>query len=437
MKYFKKLLILFLLFFISWSSCVFAQSNYSNKSIGIYNSGVAFHNQGQYELAEQKYLQALKLQPNFEEAKKNLGKVYQNLAYKSYSSSSYEHAISYAKRALVFKPNDTYLYDIMARSYSALNDDEKAIETYNKILSIDSSDDSAMNLLALAYIKTNQPQKASDLYKKILSINPDDKVAQQNIKYANYCNSEKVLTDSMNNISIGHIAPPALYRLIKPSYGITQNTVERMKTILDLIWSEPNGRIMLQAIQSKKVPINITQGTLSANATKQQQEHTLMLYGFIPVFTYNTSSLAVNIPFNYISNFNNPNLPAYMRVYNLQVFIHEFGHSYMNVKNQYNKDSIEEELGVSMIGYNIAHKALTGSYLDKEQTETYSMGCLESLLKDSHKNLPVYSGFTGTIQGYAIAMPYPEVYSNLPMMYKKLLAEGKVAPVPNFYKYTR
>ena len=437
MRIFNKPAIIIILFFLLNSSCVFAQNSYSREAILIYNSGVALHNQGKYEQAEQKYIQTLKLQSNFSEAKMNLAKVYQKLAYNGYSKGNYQKAVDYAKKSLSFKPSNAYTYEIMARSYSALNDDESAIATYNKIISIDSNDDSAMNLLALAYIKINRPEKAAELYKKILVINPNDKLAQQNIKYVTHCHQEKVLNTSINNLSVAHTAPPALYRLIKPSSGITSGTVNRMKMILDLIWSEPNGQIMLQALIKKRVPINITQGTLNANATKQQQQNTIMLYGFIPVYSYSTSKLSVNIPFNYISNFNDQNLSAYQRVYNLQVFIHEFGHAYMNVKNSGNVNSIEEELGVSMIGYNVAYKALTGRYLDKEQAESYSMGCLESLLKDSHRDLQVFGGFNQQAQFYGLALPYPEVYSNLPEMYKALLTEGKIYPVPSFYRYVK
>ena len=87
MKYFKGVLFLILLSILFQNPCAFAQNNYSSESIVIYNAGVAFQNQGKQEQAEQKYIQALKLQPNFTEAKKNLASVYNNLAYKNYSTS--------------------------------------------------------------------------------------------------------------------------------------------------------------------------------------------------------------------------------------------------------------------------------------------------------------------------------------------------------------
>lgn len=290
---------------------------------------------------------------------------------------------------------------------------------------------------ALDYLKTNQNEKAQKLYYEILLITPKDNVAQQNLKYISQVQNEQFLNNSVNNMPVVPHAPQALYKLIKPSAGITKNTVERMKYILDLVWSEPNGQLLLQGILNHKIRINITQGVVTANAMHQKRTNTILLYGFIPIFSYDTSSNAVNIAFNYISDFYNPKIDAHHRIYDLQVFVHEFGHAFMFSKNSGHKDSIEEELGVSMLGYNSAYKILTGQYLTKEQTIEYSMSVLQSLLSDSHRDLPVHNGFNNEIQYYGIRLPYPETYSNLPAMYKKLLYEGKISPVPNFYMYGR
>lgn len=403
MKNTKKLFItiLILFFCLIQSSDVFAQNKYSNEAISLYNEGIALHKQNQYELAEQKYIRALQLEPNFTEAKKNLTIAYQNLAIKYCNNSEYE----------------------------------KSILAYKKILSKDSENNSAMHSLAQVYIKANQFDQASALYQKLLLINPDDKIAQNNLEYVNFQNLEKNLSDSINNINTAHTAPEKLYRLIKPSSNLPPETIENMKTILDLIWSEPNGQIMLQTLMQKKVPINITQEHFKANAKNINQKRTLYYCGIIPIFSWTTSSTSVNIPIEHITNFNNPNLPAYLRIYNLQVFIHEFGHAFMFANNPKNVVSIEEELGVSMLGYNIAYKAITGEYLNKSQTEIYSKGCLESLLSDQHRELKVYNNFNRDIQSYGIALPYPEVYTDIVAMYKKLLLQKKTTPVPSFDYY--
>lgn len=441
--YMKKILSGFLMsivcIYIFQCSHVYAQTSttkYSVAAIQVYNAGVALHKQGKYELAEQKYNQALKMQPDFVEAKKNLVMIYQNLAGKYYGQEVYDKSICYAKKSLALKPNNVNCYHTIASCYLTLNDNENLINTYKKILLITPDDDLVMNALASAYMKSNQLDKAAEIEKKILLINPNDPAAQQNLKYVNFKHSDKVLNDSINNLNIGHIAPESLYRLIKIQPGIDYYYFEKMKTILDLIWSEPTGQTLLSAILKHNVPINITNGYIKANAYRTKQTRTFYLYGIIPIASFTTnSSITVNIPVNRIDNFNNPNLYAVNRVYNLQVFLHEFGHAFIGIKNPNDVNSLEEELGVSMIGYNIANKIITGKYLDKGQTQIYSFDCLKNLLSDEHRDLPVYSGFNQNIQKYGIAMPYPEIYSNIPLMYKKLLSEGKVSPVPSLNAY--
>lgn len=406
---------------------------YSNAAIALYNAGAALQNQRKYELAEQKYLQALKVQPNFAEARKNLSVIYHNQAINACANNDNQKAIEYAKKSLNYDSKLSGSYNTLAICYSNLNDYEQAIAAFNKVLSFKPNDYSTMQSLAQEYIKANQYSKASEVYNKILQLHPDDSVAKQNLKFASSKIDDCNLKNSLNNVTVVQgEAPASLYRLIKPSAGITNQTVGKMKSILDLIWSEPNGREILKTLIAAKVPINITQGAMNANATKSDKQNTLYLYGFIPIFTYNTSSLAVNIPFNYISDFNDPNLAPYQRIYSLHVFIHEFCHAFRSVKYPQSVNSIEEELGVSMIAYNISYKVITGKYLTYNQTQQYSMACLESLLKDEHRNLPVYSNFKSNMQMLGIQMPYPEAYANLNSMYQELLQERKVYPVANF-----
>ena len=412
-------------------SYVFAQSNYSSAAIQIYNSGVAFHKQGKYDIAEQKYNQALKIQPNFVEARKNLAILYRNKAQKCLSSEDYNNAILYAQKALPFNYKRKESYHIIANCYRKQEDYGNAIIAYQNILAIDPNDDMIMDALAYSYLKVNQAEKSQEIYKKVLLINPNDKEAQQNLKYANFQHTDKLLTQSLNNLKIEEKAPNKIYRLIKPDRDISEDSVESMKTVLDLIWSEPSGRMMLEALEENKVQIKIINSDVKAT-TYHRSETTN--YGGYTTSTYLT---AVNIPVKYIYNFNNTNLPAYSRVYNLQVFVHEFGHAYMFINDPDNKDSIEEEVGVSMLGYNLANKVLTGEYLSREQAHDYGVNCLQGALTDEHKDLPVFGGFNLKIRRFGINMPYPEEYSALPAMYQKLLSENKITPVQSFSPYVR
>lgn len=429
----KKLLIFIFCYCIFQIPCFAAASNnYSSVAIQTYNAGVAFHNQSKYELAEQKYNQALKLQPNFVEAKKNLAVVYQHLASKYAGNEDYLKSIEYAKKSLALNPNNVYSYSVIANCYLALNDNQNLIITYKKILSIEPDNDAVLNSLATVYLKSNQLDNADAIYRQILQINPRDSIAQQNLKYINSKRTNKTLNESINNLNIGHIAPEQLYWKIRVAPGVDYRYCEKMKTILDIVWSEPNGKFLLSSLLKKNVVINITNDGANANVKRETQKHTFYLYFIIPVASFTTNSAVnINFPTSYIDNFNDKNLYASQRIYNLQVFIHEFGHAFIGIKKTKDVDSIEEELGVSMIGYNIASKIITGKYLNPEQTKEYSETCLISLLSDEHRYLPVYSGFNKSIQRYGVMLPYPEVYSNILSMYKKLLSEGRVQSVPS------
>lgn len=365
-KVLYKIFISILSCFIFQISCIATQ--YSNNAIQLYNQGVMLHQQGKYKLSEQKYIQAINIQPDFSEAKNNLGAIYQALANKAFEQQDYNNAADYTK--------------------------------------------------------------------KHLGLNPNDEIAKQNLQITNSRISDQKLNDSINNLNVSPIDTVNIYHLINNSHGVSSDYTKKMKTILDLIYSEPNGKILLSALPKHKASINLINANVKADVKRQQQKQTFYLWFIIPVASFTTnSSVNINFPISYIANFNNKKLYASERIYNLQIFIHEFGHAFIGIKKPKDKNSIEEELGVSMIGYNIANKIITGEYLTQEQTKKYSEDCLISLLTDEHRNLPVYSKFNMTIQKYGITMPYPEIYSDIPSMYKKLLSEGKVQNVQTIDLY--
>lgn len=418
---------LFVLIFMFSAPC-FA-NNYSNNAILIYNAAAALQNQGKLELAEQKYNQILKIQPDFVEVKNNLAIIYKNYANKSLDKKEYAKALSFSKKALSFNPDKTEVYETMASSYLSLNDYENAIKYYSKSTQAKPNDIEVLHSLAQAYMKTNKLDKAAKVYQKILTISPNDKVAQNNLKYTDYETTEKKLDESLDNLTISQNAPKSVYALLLPEQDVPLETRQTMKTILDLTYSDPSGRIMLQELVKKHVFINIVLDNSKANTTTSGQKQTIYAYGILPLATFNSSTVTVNIPVHYIDNFNNPNLTAHKRVYNLHVFIHELAHAFIHLKYPNDENSLEEEVGVSMIGYNIANKVLTGQYLTKAQAQSYSLNCLAVAFKDEHRTLPFHNGFNKRIQKHGIVMPYPETYSNLESMYQKLVSEGKIVAV--------
>lgn len=438
MRIFKKSLVLAFSLLVITCAEVFAQNDYSPRAIQMYNIGAAFQNDEKYELAEKQYKMALTIEPNFTEAKNNLATIYGNLAIKEYNKPDYFNAITYARKSLQYKANNASLYMTIGNSYSKLNRNDDALKAFNKVLIIDSNNIEALQAAAETYLLEQQYRSAAPLYKKILSINPDDRISKQNLKYIERKLQDNSLASSLNNISSSEKAPVSVYNLIKPAKGVPALTVSETKVMLDLIWNDSTGKILLNNLVKSKISINLTtQGAFDANATQTKKSNALYMYGCLPVFTLNRQSVAVNIPYTYIENFNNPNISPYQRIYSLHALVHEFCHAYRDINFPNLNNSLEEELGASMIGLNISYKAITGEYLTKSQTQTYSMQILQSLLCDSHKTLPIYGGFQKSMQIKGIIMPYPETYKDIPQMYKELLTEGEIRPLTSFFNPTQ
>lgn len=260
-------------------------------------------------------------------------------------------------------------------------------------------------------------------------------IKQEAQKYIPTLYDNEVFVKSLNNLPDVANAPKPLYWLIKPERGVAKDTVSKAAKMLDLIWSEPDGKTMLSAILYKRIPINITNEKNDPDALAKisaNQPTANFSIPFVPLLDYNSMSLTIDIPESCINGFYDQNISPEKRIYYFTSLVSELGHAYMLLRNHDHKDSLEEELGVSMMGYNISYKIFTGKYLTKEQADFYSENIFISLLSGKQASLPIYINFHKEIQAYGLTMPYPDDYSDLVKMFKTLYEAKKVKWVASF-----
>ena len=418
-----------------------------------YMQGEKFQQQGQYELAEKKYGEALKLQPNDEPTRKVLLSFYRDVSDKYYRNDDYSTAASYGEKALAMEPNNIAILTDVAYSYAKLNNYEKAREHYKKILTLDPTDTNALQNLEYmqrlsggdgsanqatselsreeliykyqtafnkAYMEKNY-QKAAEYYKKTLLLDPNNTYANQGLKYVNRFIENDNLNMAINNAKAGRKAPLIFYDLIKTD--LSSDVRKKAEGVIDLIWSEQVGQIMLSELWQNKIPIKILD--FAENGL------------FKPSYNGSLRTGEIQISLNYIQNLSDKSLYANQRLHYMNVFMHEMGHAYVWSRLPDSRNSLEEEIGVSMIGYNLSYKLITGSYLSKKQAQELSLKTLGALLADDHRNLPVYGGFNKNMKTCGMPMPYVEAYTDIPAMYKKLLAEGLVTPLASLDKLVK
>lgn len=275
-----------------------------------------------------------------------------------------------------------------------------------------------LDAMGYAYLKLQDYKDSTIYYKKTLAVDPNDKYAKHNLEYIREHMDENEQIYDINNRHSSAKAPAKLYRLVKTDLGA--QVKQEVDGILDLVWQEINGRIILQTMMDKDIPINILPGDFRDHTDLKWSSN----YKYVDVD-------GIDISEKTIKDLNNTNLDPWTRIYNFNTFLHEFGHAFAQIKDPKSSNSLEQELGVSMIGYNISYKMVYHRYMTDQEIKERSMGVLAALLSDDHSKLPVYSGFNKEMKRYAIYMPNPALYTDLVGMYKQLLAQGKTQHVPN------
>lgn len=409
-----------LLFFILILTIIFTFKddifiNHTNPAATVYNEGMALQRRGEYEFSAQKFSEALKINPNLTRAKDGLIYDYQMLLKKYAEEENYQKAVFYARKLEIYLPNDSNNHKIIAECYYNLNNYLKAIKYYEKALASNPNDTFILRSITQSYANLGQYSKALQYCRKVAILEPNDEQMRKNVKILESKVEDSEVNQNINNLQVTQEAPAQIYSLIKTN--LSSRILGETQGILDLLWSDTSGRIMLTTLWQKQIPINIIKSDDRANTQETIRSK-----------KYHSVS-SVNIPVKYILNFNDDSSSAENRIYNFTAFMHEFGHAYFRIKNPQTNDSMEEEIGVSMIGHNIAYKIITGKYLTKEQTQELSLEMVAGLLSDDHRNLPIYNGFNKKIQSYGIILPYPEIYSDLHSIYKKLRKQNKVQPI--------
>lgn len=468
MKLTKKLFLVLLVFTIISSVPAYAQSN---EAIKYYNQGVDNQLNDRHDLAVQNYTKALSLYPGFIQAKRNLSAAYYALAYAYNKQGKQDLAIQNYKKAVSIDPRNASAYYNLGVIYNDTGENIKAIECYRKVLVYDPNHSGAKNNLSVtyynsgidledkgkhdqaienfkevirltpnrtdvygamanSYLNKNQFDIAIENYKKELNLNPQSLSAQHNLDIACQRKKEYHLINRINNTKTYQRAPEELYGLVRTQYGLKHDTPNRLFEILDLMWSDSEGQKLLGVIRDKRIIMNITPGSNDTNAKIQSREDkmTFALWGIIPIFSLDVNkekNAVINIGEDHIQAFRNPDLTAYERLFAFQVVGHEVCHAVKNLLSKNQDNSLEEELTSSMIGYNIAFRLTQGREMTQDEVLEYSKRCLQALLLDDHRNLPVYNNFRIVMRKFGIIPPHPYVYENIPELYRSIRNDPK------------
>lgn len=174
--------------------------------------GLAYFHKNKFELAEQKYLRALALRPDYSEARNNLAVDYLemkrwdeaiyhlkivsedifyqnqeaasiNLGLAYFGKGDYPKALSVLRAVVINNPRNFRARVNLGKVYFALDKVELAIMEYKRSIEINKDYANAYYNLALACLKAKDNKAALAAFREVLRIAPDSEIGQLSKEY--------------------------------------------------------------------------------------------------------------------------------------------------------------------------------------------------------------------------------------------------------------
>ncbi|HSA07576.1 MAG TPA: tetratricopeptide repeat protein [Candidatus Gastranaerophilales bacterium] len=408
--------------------------------VNLYNNlGIAYSRTNNLNKAEFYYKKAILLNASNSLAYLNLSNIYQ-------SEQKYLEAAECLKSYVKLNPSDKNVYYNLCELYFKAGNNDLCLKYGEKHVQSSANKLGAYCLMADSRKKSGDFEKASEYYDKALkSINSEKD--RQNTPYILQELRNCRFKSRISNITPAVKAPAVVYNLVKTSkpekavYNLKQinsglkysDTVYKLNEILDFLWADENGNILLNEVIKRNIPIIITFGgkeQTNAQTVISYKKTPFYYLGKVPMpiiaaipisIIYSTFhpeykkqiNITINIGENIIQMYKEPDSSFENNMYSLMSVMHEASHAVSSAIEGNHKNSLEEELTVSMMGYNFASNVLTGRILSHDESHEYAKQTLNSLMNDEHKTLPLYGNFKNTISSIGINLYNYDTYSDL------------------------
>ncbi len=394
----------------------------------------------EYEKAEPNFIKAVSYKPDFAEP-------YLYLGFLLYEKDENEGSKQYLKKAMKLNPDSAIAYSLLG-DISVKNKDYTGAKTYfEKFVEYDPYREEIYYNLGQIYMKGQDYAKAKDSLQKALVIRKDFPEAYRALLKLDKLSLKKPGIIFNNNKIAGKVeitekAPEKLHKLVKFKQKKDPVLYKNIHDLLDIVWNDREGRILLSKTLEHKLPIKI----IKKGRTSHVQEY---VSGYVLRGRHGSGSIrhilkghreiSICLSESSIKPINDKNLSYKEKMLSIGTMVHELCHAVRASINETEKNSILEEITASMIGFNVASRLLTGKALTEKETITYSKEILLYLLMDEHRKLPVSSDFIENIRSVGVYPPAPEHYSDVYQLYSDLQREmkTKLPPLSDTYKFFR
>lgn len=318
--------------------------------------------------------------------------------------------------------SQSYLESKKLGDLSCVKEDfAKAAYYYAQALEINPNE-ADLNKLGLIYYMNDDYQNSIKSFEKSLCFNPNNKRTKAKIEYVNYLISEKEKNDKVNSMEPKLKAPRNLHRMVQVKSKLENaEDEEKLHKIIDFLWSDEEGRVLLKKVLNSQTPIylkrKIKHSYFTASQVLPLNEGVLSNPLSSQLLAYsNYIEKQIYIKESDISNFQKKGNTYKDNEWAITVLAHEICHMTNFMSNPRTKDSKEEELIATVIGYNIASRILNDKPLSEEQVKEKAISYYNStILRHGcpYRDLPMNENFARSLVPLGVNLPYYGVYANL------------------------
>ena len=127
-----------------------------------------------YQQAVQRYESLLADNPDFDEARANLGVAYRQLGkQKGEIEGNISQAILWLQKSLEIDPNSAETHRLLGVAFGIGQDYQKSIEHFERSLIMDSQNAETMYSLGLSYMNLGKNDKAQEYFEKAKTLKPE------------------------------------------------------------------------------------------------------------------------------------------------------------------------------------------------------------------------------------------------------------------------
>lgn len=145
-----------------------------SKVLRMYEDGLRLSRGGNYQRALEKFVQVVKLLPDYADAWMEIGKT--QAALGNYSDA----VIAFVETARL-EPNNSAAHYSAGIVYTELNRNAEAAASFRRVLAIDPNNADTYFVVGNAFYKLNDFRSAADLYNQVIRLRPNDENAYYNL----------------------------------------------------------------------------------------------------------------------------------------------------------------------------------------------------------------------------------------------------------------